>query len=88
MHIYSPCTDTSVKVVSYNILGPMHAVTSKHDYAKLGVRKWKSRGKKLLEQIECMAPDVLCLQELSLKAYVETFRPRLAESGLSYSRFA
>ena len=77
-----------LKVVTYNILGPLHGEGSKHDYAAESVTRWTRRRDKLIEEIINVDADILCLQEVSQKALKETFIPRLLASGLECSGFA
>jgi len=77
-----------VSVVSYNILGPLHGESSKHDYAPVSVTKWTRRREKLLDELRALNADILCLQEVSSKALRETLIPGLRLAGLECSGYA
>ena len=77
-----------LKVVTYNVLGPLHGEGSKHDYAAEAITRWTRRRDRLIEEIIDLDADILCLQEVSQKALKETFIPRLLTSGLECSGFA
>lgn len=77
-----------IKVVTYNVLGPLHGESSKHDYATEAVTRWTRRRDKLVEELIDLDADILCLQEVSQKALKETFIPRLAGAGLECTGFA
>ncbi len=79
---------STVKVVTYNVLGPLHGESSKHDYAAEAVTRWTRRRDKLIEELIDLEADILCLQEVSQKALKETFIPRLLGSGLECTGFA
>ena len=66
-----------LKVVSYNILGPNHGESSKHEYAPMSIRKWTRRRDKLMAELKYINADIFCLQEVSKKSLKETFIPGL-----------
>lgn len=80
--------DDELKVISYNILGPLHGESSKHFYAPTSITKWTRRRDKLLAVIKSTDADVVCLQEVSFKALKETFIPGLKPMGLKLSSYA
>lgn len=102
--------ESSLKVVSYNILGmicftniirtlnpltindnftgPLHGESIKHEYAPVAITKWTRRRDKLIDEIVALNPDVLCIQETSMKALKETFIPALKRIGLECSGYA
>ncbi len=85
----SPVTiPNSIKVLTYNILGPLHGESSKHDYAPVSVTKWTRRRDKLLDEIRSNEPDIICLQEVSHKSLRESFIPGLKRIGLTGCVFA
>ena len=67
--------ETTIKVVTYNLLGPIHGEGSKHDYAPVSITKWSRRRDKLLEELKNINADIFCFQEMSPKALKETFVP-------------
>jgi mRNA deadenylase 3'-5' endonuclease subunit Ccr4 len=69
-------------------LGPLLAVSSKHNYAPQHVRNWEIRQNNLLREIQDMDADVLCLQEVSDISLQETFVPTLEKLGLTCAGFA
>ena len=77
-----------LKVVTYNILGPLHGESSKHSYAAVAITKWIKRRDKLIDELRNFGADVLCLQEISSKALRETFIPALTPFGLDCAAFA
>jgi len=79
---------SSLSIFSYNILGPLHGESSKHDYAPVSITKWTRRRDKLLDELRSLNADVLCLQEVSQKALRETLIPGLRSVGLSCSAYA
>lgn len=78
----------TIKVVTYNVLGPLHGESSKHDYAAEAITRWTRRRDKLIEELVDLDADLLCLQEVSQKALKETFIPRLVGAGLECTGFA
>ncbi|KAJ1425016.1 Endonuclease/exonuclease/phosphatase [Ochromonadaceae sp. CCMP2298] len=87
-HENPPSPSGSLKVVSYNVLGPLHGEGSKHDYAPVSITKWTRRRDKLLDELRGLSADVLCLQEVSEKGLSETFIPGLQRVGLVCAGFA
>jgi mRNA deadenylase 3'-5' endonuclease subunit Ccr4 len=81
-------SEDELKVISYNILGPLHGESSKHFYAPTSITKWTRRRDKLLVVIKSTHADVVCLQEVSHKALKETFIPGLKSMGLKLSSYA
>lgn len=76
---------SSVKIVTYNVLGPVHGESSKHDYASESVTRWTRRRDKLLDELRAMKADILCLQEVSAKGLKESFIPGLRRIGCVFS---
>jgi len=77
-----------LKIVSYNVLGPLHGEGSKHEYAPVHVTKWTRRRDKLMDELRSLNADILCLQEVSQKGLKETFIPGLRQVGLECCGFA
>ncbi len=80
--------EKQLKIITYNILGPLHGESSKHFYAPVQITRWSKRREKLCEELGNFNADILCLQEVSNKALKETFIPYLKPFGLeciSYS---
>ena len=61
--------------MTYNLLGPIHGESSKHDYAPVTITKWTRRRDKLLDELKSINADIFCFQEMSPKALRETFIP-------------
>ena len=80
--------DSNIKVISWNILGPYHAETAKHNYAETKVVLWNKRREKILSEIRGMNADIICLQEVSSKSLKETFIPGLRHLGLECCGYA
>ena len=78
----------SFKLVTYNVLGPLHGESSKHTYAPVTITKWTRRRDKLMEELRSLSADILCLQEVSYKSLKETFVPGLNRIGLQCTAFA
>lgn len=80
--------EDELKIISYNILGPLHGESSKHFYAPTSITKWTRRRDKLIAEIKSTSADIVCLQEVSFKALKETFVPGLRSVGLKLSGYA
>eukprot|EP01038_Epipyxis_sp_PR26KG_P007935 gene7935-10768_t len=81
-------TNTSLKIVSYNILGPLHGEGSKHEYAPVSVTKWTRRRDVLIQELIGLNADIFCLQEVSFKSLRETFIPGMKRIGLECCGYA
>ncbi len=64
-----------MKVVTYNILGPIQAQSEKHDYASIELRDWFHRRDELFTEFVSLNADIFCLQEVSQRALIDTFIP-------------
>eukprot|EP01031_Cornospumella_fuschlensis_P026827 gene26827-32414_t len=84
----SPTVPIGFSVVTYNVLGPLHGQSMKHQYAPVSVTKWSRRSKHLVEHIHRLHADILCLQEVSHKGLKETFAPKLRHVNLELTGFA
>ena len=81
----------SVRLVSYNILGdgPNLALSEKHGYCPRELRLWgdegaaggKGRCSRLVEEVAGYRPDLLCVQELSIRMMAD-LAPRLASKAI------
>jgi len=81
----------SVRLVSYNILGDgaKLALSEKHGYCPRELRVWgdegaaggKGRCTRLVEEIAGYQPDLLCVQELSIRMMAD-LSPRLATKAI------
>ena len=88
-HSSSPeFSDASIRIVSYNVLGPIHGEGQKHSYAPVGITKWTRRRDKLLDVLRSISSDVFCLQEISSKGLKETFIPGLKHVGMECCAYA
>ena len=78
---------SSFRLVQYNILGDGTnlALSSKHGYCPMKHRVWgdvtAGRCRRLLSEILSYEADVLCLQEVSLRAFEKDLQPALAQKG-------
>jgi hypothetical protein len=52
----------SMKIVTWNVLGPLHGESTKHSYAETKVVLWSRRRDKLVEELRDIDADILCLQ--------------------------
>jgi len=77
-----PFSNESIKIVSYNVLGPIHGEGEKHSYAPVSVTKWTRRRDKILDELRSISSDIFCLQEISTKGLKETFIPGLKHVGM------
>lgn len=78
----------AVKILSYNVLGPMHGESFKHSYAPASITKWANRRDRLLKELRNEVYDVICLQEVTYKSLKETFIPGLQLADLQLASFA
>lgn len=78
----------SFSLVTYNILAPLNGEGMKHAYAKESVTRWSRRRDKLVDELRRLKADVLCLQEMSLKALKETFIPKMLPYGYECCAYA
>ena len=69
------------KVVSYNILSERYAGSSKHDYCPGHLRTWETRLPKILAVVVESDADVVCLQEVTPRAFREDLRPAFGKRG-------
>eukprot|EP01083_Nonionella_stella_P204307 744891_1 len=82
--------DSVVRVMSYNILadGDCYALGKWYDYCAIGkdgdplaFSKWSYRGPRILAQIQCYSPDILCLQETTHHTFTTYLEPQLFALG-------
>eukprot|EP01084_Bolivina_argentea_P231624 390557_1 len=82
--------DNIVRVMSYNILadGPNYALGKWVDYCpygkdgdRLAFRRWSYRGPRILAQIQCYKPDIICMQETTQHTFTSFFEPKLKALG-------
>ena len=72
------------KIVSYNILAPLHGEGSKHGYTPLKERKWRKRKRILFDEIRYYDPDIICLQESTQRSrheFGEALKDKYIEVG-------
>lgn len=81
-------SNNQIKLITYNVLGPLHGESIKHHYAPMKIRKWTRRRDQLLKELRNINADIYCLQEVSQKALKETFIPGLKHIGLECCGFA
>lgn len=75
-----PPPDT-FKVADYNILCERYAPKLKYGYVAEKYLNWHSRREMILQELNSLDADIICLQELDRNAYDEFFRQRLSASG-------
>eukprot|EP01084_Bolivina_argentea_P085818 155114_1 len=82
--------DDIVRIMSYNILadGNNYALGKWLDYCphgnngdRLAYRKWSYRGERILAQIKCYLPDIICLQETVENTFRNYLEPQLKLIG-------
>lgn len=69
------------KVIDYNILCERYAPKAKYGYVADEVLSWKYRRQLILEEINSLKADIICLQELDKQSYDEFFRHQLSLDG-------
>jgi len=74
-------TNTPFKIICYNVLGPKHGVSSKHNYSPLHDREWNVRRDRLFHEIDGYDADIVCLQELTSNTYRKDFEPHMTAQG-------
>lgn len=78
----------ALKLVSWNLLGPMHGETPKHNYAQREHALWKFRKERIVEELRRLEADVYCLQEVSMDALTNTFLPKMQEMNYALASFS
>jgi len=76
----------SVQISSYNILSQFYAATTRHLYQHLegereSLLEWENRWPKIRNELENLASDILCLQEVDKVRYNEVIREFLLDLG-------
>jgi mRNA deadenylase 3'-5' endonuclease subunit Ccr4 len=75
--------DLPVRILSYNVLGPKHGESGKHNYCPMELRKWDIRKERILAEIEGYAGlDVVCLQEVTPRTLESVWVPFMRKQGL------
>ena len=64
-------------VVSYNILADCHAPLSKYPWITPDHLSQEYRNKKLLQELQYLDADILCLQEVGSQYYENTLKPTM-----------
>eukprot|EP00042_Codosiga_hollandica_P030979 m.184106 g.184106 ORF g.184106 m.184106 type:complete len:403 (-) comp53514_c0_seq1:116-1324(-) len=77
----TPPTETPFKVISYNVLGPMHGMAPKHAYTAAAQRVWTVRRPRLLAEIDFYDADIVCLQENTVGTFENDFKPHMTKAG-------
>ena len=67
--------------MSYNILAEKYATRTQYGHAPDSVLKWENRKNVILDEINGMNVDIVCLQELDRISYDEFFRTKLSIQG-------
>ena len=78
----SPETAQRLRVMSFNVLASCY-VESHFSYCPPEFLDWDFRFPLILKHILDAAPDLVCLQEVERKAYVNDFVPALSQAGYS-----
>jgi mRNA deadenylase 3'-5' endonuclease subunit Ccr4 len=82
-----PVAPNSFKIVTYNVLGPLHGELKNHGIS-LSVSKWTRRRDYISDHLLELNSDVYCLQEVTGRSLKETFIPKLQRLGLELVGFA
>lgn len=69
------------KAITYNILCERYASKAKYGYVPDEVLSWKYRRQLVLDELNTLKADVICLQELDKHSYDEFFRHQLSLDG-------
>lgn len=69
-----------IKIVSYNILSPLHLKYGNYAALPDEVINWDKRKPRILQIIQNSAADIICLQEIDAKSY-QYFEQQLLEYG-------
>jgi CCR4-NOT transcription complex subunit 6 len=65
----------------YNILCSKYATSQMYFYCPVWALDWSYRKSRIMTEIQQSCPDVLCLQELEMAQFEESFNPELAAQG-------
>ena len=57
-----------LRLVSYNVLGPMQALGEKHNYTEARFRSWAYRRRLILDELASYNADIICLQVRARRA--------------------
>jgi len=69
------------KVVSYNILAELYATRQAYPYCDSWTLSWPFRKKMILQELEDVNSDVVCLQEVQADHFEQHLNPYLTELG-------
>ncbi|KAJ1923856.1 Glucose-repressible alcohol dehydrogenase transcriptional effector [Tieghemiomyces parasiticus] len=70
-----------LSVLSYNILSSKYASPQMYGYVPSWVLTWEYRKEFILQEIQALNADVVCLQEVEASQYEEFFRDQLSSGG-------
>eukprot|EP01130_Rhizamoeba_saxonica_P015525 TRINITY_DN6995_c0_g1_i1.p1 TRINITY_DN6995_c0_g1~~TRINITY_DN6995_c0_g1_i1.p1 ORF type:complete len:501 (+),score=94.86 TRINITY_DN6995_c0_g1_i1:245-1747(+) len=70
-----------LRVISYNVLAESYVDVDRIQYCPSWALPWDYRKKRILNEILYYKADVICLQEVEHKQFVNFFEPELAEKG-------
>ncbi|KAG9451516.1 hypothetical protein H6P81_011481 [Aristolochia fimbriata] len=70
-------------VLSYNLLADIYANQVAHPQCPAWALSWEYRRQKLLREIICYKPDILCLQEVQSDHFENYLAPELIKHGYS-----
>lgn len=75
----TPNLDTEFSVITYNILADSYVNKKMFNTSPVFALQWTFRRHHILAQLLAHQTDVVCLQEIECQAYLDFFKPQLAE---------
>ncbi|RKP38603.1 Endonuclease/exonuclease/phosphatase, partial [Dimargaris cristalligena] len=70
-----------VSVLSYNILSSKYASPQTYRYVPSWVLAWDYRKEFILQEVQALNADIVCLQEVEASQYEELFKEQLKQGG-------
>ena len=70
-----------LKLLTYNVLSPFCTARDRYPHCPSWALAWTYRRERVLQELFTHAPDLVCLQEVTQKAFISFFLPSLAASG-------
>lgn len=80
--VSSPLVDQGMlRVMTYNILADWFIRDGEYTYCPPEMRYLRDRHHRIMQEVEYVSPDVLCLQEVSRPYFDELLEPDMFEAG-------
>jgi len=73
--------DDSLRVASYNILAEIYATFQQYPYCPRFALDWRYRFRRILDELNHVDPDIICLQEAQRDHYEQDLEPGLDALG-------